>query len=77
VHGIGYLLSAADFSSLVVSEGAGTAYSEVEVQARLLDADNHDNGDQGGGMLTVRTLVGRYPFRPNPLPSARYLVSCG
>jgi hypothetical protein len=77
VHGIGYLLSAAEFSSLVVSEGAGTAYSEVEVQARLLDVDDHnDDGEHEGGMLTVRTLVGRYPFRPNPLPSTRYLVSC-
>ncbi|POR35286.1 Dipeptidase [Tolypocladium paradoxum] len=66
VHGIGYLLSAGDFKNLVVSEGAGTAYAEIEVQARLLDGDE-------GDMLPVRTLVGRYPFRPNPLPSARYL----
>ncbi|KAJ6445343.1 cytochrome P450 monooxygenase monooxygenase [Purpureocillium lavendulum] len=66
VHGIGYLLSAGDFKNLVVSEGAGTAYTEVELDARVLDDDQSD-------ALPVRTLVGRYPFRPNPLPSARYL----
>lgn len=77
VHGIGYLLPASEFRTLVVSEGAGTAYLEIEVQARPLDgtggeseSDNNNNDS-----LTVRTLVGRYPFRPNPLPSARYLVS--
>jgi len=69
VHGIGYLLSADDLNSLVISEGAGTAYTEVGVLARPLD----DCGECD--CLPVRTLVGRYPFRPNPLPSARYLVS--
>jgi len=69
VHGIGYLLSAGDFKNLVVSEGAGTAYTEVELQAQILGPS-----ERGGDSLPVRTLVGRYPFRPNPLPSARYLV---
>ncbi|OAQ67507.1 membrane dipeptidase GliJ [Purpureocillium lilacinum] len=68
VHGIGYLLSAGDFKNLVVSEGAGTAYTEVELQAQILGPS-----ERGGDSLPVRTLVGRYPFRPNPLPSARYL----
>lgn len=72
VHGIGYLLSADDFKSLVISEGAGTAYSEIELQARRLDGGK---GEGEGESLTVRTLVSRFPFRPNPLPSARYLVS--
>ncbi|KAM3418420.1 hypothetical protein BST61_g4409 [Cercospora zeina] len=68
VHGIGYLLSEAGLQKLVVSEGAGTAYQEVDPVAETLSDEK-----EGGEVVTVRTLVSRYPFRPNPLPSQRYL----
>ncbi|GIZ40462.1 hypothetical protein CKM354_000379800 [Cercospora kikuchii] len=68
VHGIGYLLSVADFQKLVVSEGAGTAYQEVDLAAEPVSGE-----EEAGEVVTVRTLVSRYPFRPNPLPSQRYL----
>ncbi|KAI0456056.1 membrane dipeptidase-domain-containing protein [Xylaria acuta] len=71
VHGIAYALSASDFWSLIVSEGAGIAYSEVQLQATILD--NHDQGAGMDATLSVRTLIARYPFCPNPLPSSRYL----
>lgn len=68
VHGVAYLLSQAQYAKLVVSEGAGIAYVEIEVDAMVL-------GSEPPRAIVTRTLVARYPFRPNALPSARYLVS--
>ncbi|KAI4288946.1 MAG: hypothetical protein L6R35_001784 [Caloplaca aegaea] len=64
VHGMAFLLSQADYVRLLVSEGAGTAYEDVE-----LDATSSDT------TLRVHTLVARYPFRADnpPRPSARYM----
>lgn len=75
VHGIAYLLSRAEFHSLAVSEGAGIAYVEVQLDAQLLPpalAGNTTTTAQP--RLPVRTLSARFPFRPNPRPSARYLA---
>ncbi|KAF2128304.1 hypothetical protein P153DRAFT_341843 [Dothidotthia symphoricarpi CBS 119687] len=72
VHGVGYVLSAGDFEKLLISEGAGTAYLEVELEAHLLAGDG-EGADESTDPIPVRTLVGRYPFRPNALPSQRYL----
>ncbi|KAI1105354.1 membrane dipeptidase-domain-containing protein [Jackrogersella minutella] len=69
VHGIAYAVSASDFRKLVTSEGAGMGYCEIELEAESLDSENEVSNIG----LTVRTLVARYPFRPNALPSARYL----
>lgn len=66
VHGVAYLLSHRNYRSLVVSEGAGIAYRETEVDAYRI---------YGQSKIVVRTLVARYPFRPNAAPSVRYLVS--
>jgi hypothetical protein len=68
VHGVAYLLSPAQYTKLVVSEGAGIAYVEIEVDAMVLSSEPPK-------AIATRTLVARYPFRPNALPSARYLVS--
>lgn len=65
VHGVAYLLSHQSYLSLVVSEGAGIAYRETEVDAYKI---------YGGSKIVARTLVARYPFRPNAAPSVRYLV---
>ena len=68
VHGVAYLLSQAQYRELIVSEGAGMAYVEVEVDATVLSSEPQR-------VIVTRTLAAKYPFRPNALPSARYLVS--
>lgn len=73
VHGIAYLLHHADYVSLVVSEGAGVAYSEVELEAIALTSGGTE--EHARRRITVHTLIARYPFRPNAAPSLRYLVS--
>lgn len=65
-HGIAYRLSAADMRRLIATEGGGVAYSLVEVDSLPL------NGNDAG--LKLRTLVARYPRRPNAAPSLRYRV---
>ena len=75
VHGVAYLVSHADYVRLLISEGAGTAYEEIELQAQLLDRSK--DVETEARVITVKTLVARYPFRQSapPRPSARYLVS--
>ena len=70
VHGVALLLSKPDYVRLIVSEGAGTAYEEIEVEATPL-------GSGHGDKLFAKTLIARYPFRQNfsPRPSQRYMVS--
>ena len=76
VHGVAYLVSHSDYVRLLVSEGAGTAYEEVELEAQLLDRSK-DDVETEARVIPVKTLVARYPFRQSapPRPSARYLVS--
>lgn len=79
VHGVAFLVSHADYVRLLVSEGAGTAYEEVELEA--IPIASRDGGKAKAGCedarINVHTLVARYAFRPNfpPRPSARYMVS--
>ncbi|KAL3422112.1 gliotoxin biosynthesis protein [Phlyctema vagabunda] len=68
VHGVLYRLSRSDWFKLVRSEGAGTAYREIEVEVQLLQPVS-----LSVSVKWVRTLVARYPFRPNAAPSKRYL----
>ena len=87
VHGVACLVSHADYVRLLVSEGAGTAYKEVELDAFIIPVGEktYGNGvkEEDGKTrprpitIKVHTLVARYPFRPNapPRPSRRYLVS--
>jgi hypothetical protein len=83
VHGAAYLLSKSDFTKLVLSEGAGTAYREIEVEALVLPPPGNvtDTSEvtvevtSASTSIRAKTLVARYPFRPNAAPSARYLVS--
>jgi hypothetical protein len=70
VHGAVYHLLKSDWSKLLRAEGAGTAYREIEVEAQLLQPT-----DMSVSVILARTLVARYPFRPNAAPSKRYLVS--
>lgn len=46
-----------------------------QVQPDISTTNERPLDQQPSLVLHVRTLVPRYPFRPNPLPSARYLVS--
>jgi hypothetical protein len=74
VHGVAYLISLEDYRNLVVSEGGGVAYDEIEVEATVVRQCN-GSSPQPGERLTVHTLEARYPLRPNGAPSQRYLVS--
>lgn len=73
VHGIAYLLSGEEYQRMIISEGAGVAYENVELEARTVEA-----GSAGVAVaeaeMTVRTLTARFPFRPEAIPSARYMV---
>jgi hypothetical protein len=66
VFGVAYLLSHADFVRVVLTEGAGVAYSVLETAAEDLD----------GRQFNVHTLVARREnaFATDRFPSKRYLV---
>ncbi|KAF5591253.1 microsomal dipeptidase precursor [Fusarium subglutinans] len=72
VHGMAYLLSRDEYHRLIVSEGAGVAYVEMELIARTCST-----GFTGRAAtceeIPVRTLMARFPFRPEALPSIRYM----
>ncbi|EHK22002.1 uncharacterized protein TRIVIDRAFT_151379 [Trichoderma virens Gv29-8] len=69
VHGVAYLITQEEYIKLVVSEGGGVAYREIEIEAEFLT----EKGQPSGQRATVSTLEAKYPFRPNAAPSARYL----
>ncbi|KAJ5509895.1 hypothetical protein LT330_007210 [Penicillium expansum] len=70
-HGVAYLLTPADYRQLVISEGGGVAYDEIEVDAEVLHVDE---GGHEPTRLVARSLQAKYPWEPNGAPSARYLV---
>ena len=70
VHGMAYLLTQADYHRLILSEGSGVGYDEIQVEAFLLS----DQSEQKNA-IHVHTLKAKYPFRPNRAPSLRYMVS--
>lgn len=73
VHGVAYLLTKEDYRLLVLSEGSGVGYDEIQVEAFPVSAaEHHPPGTKG---ILVRTLKAKYPFRPNRAPSLRYMVS--
>jgi hypothetical protein len=53
VHGVGYVLSASDFENLLVSEGTGTAYRVVELEAYMLVGEGEE-ADEVNGAITAR-----------------------
>lgn len=73
VHGIAYLLSGEEYQRMIISEGAGVAYEDVELQARTVETGSVGDAVAEAEM-TVRTLTARFPFRPEAIPSARYMV---
>lgn len=70
VHGVAYLLTRDDYRRLVLSEGSGVGYDEIEVEAFPLS----ETGYTPGKGIMVHTLKAKYPFRPNRAPSLRYMV---
>ena len=66
VSGVAYLLSLQDFRRLVATEGGGVAYKEILVRGYQIHRASEP--------LDMRTLIARFPRRPNAAPSARYLV---
>ncbi|KAM0545783.1 hypothetical protein ACHAPJ_011207 [Fusarium lateritium] len=74
-HGIAYLLSRTEYHQLIVSEGAGVAYIEVELMARSCAERSADRSAACVEMeMPVWTLKARFPFRPEALPSVRYMT---
>ena len=73
VHGVALLVSHADYVRLLVSEGAGTAYEETELEAIPIPRRDEETSRT----ILVRTLIARYPFRLDqpPRPSVRYKAS--
>jgi hypothetical protein len=73
VHGLAYLISFEEYRRLIASEGGGIGYDEVMIDAISLG----DGVDSTVGPVSIRvhTLVAKFPRRPNPSPSRRYLVS--
>lgn len=67
VHGVSYLLTLDDFRRLVGSEGGGVAYDEIVIDAVSLPQGEPES-------IRARTLVAKYPWRPNAAPSERYSV---
>ncbi|EWG55293.1 hypothetical protein FVEG_17492 [Fusarium verticillioides 7600] len=72
VHGMAYLLSREEYHRLIVSEGAGVAYVEMELIARTCSTGFTARAATCEE-IPVRTLMARFPFRPEALPSVRYL----
>ncbi|KAF2869627.1 hypothetical protein BDV95DRAFT_546675 [Massariosphaeria phaeospora] len=66
VHGIAYLLDAAEFRRLVAIEGGGIAYRVIEIQLDILGTNSN---------VRASTLVGRHDISDSyiRLPSKRYL----
>lgn len=66
VFGVAYLLTASDLLKIVVTEGAGVAYSIFEAEAKTLN----------GNSLRVSTLIARRErsFSELRFPSERYMV---
>ncbi|GIK05550.1 hypothetical protein Aspvir_009663 [Aspergillus viridinutans] len=69
-QGLAYLLNPKDYRQLVISEGGGVAYDEVEVHVTILAEDGKPDPRS---ILIARTLQAKYPWRPNGAPSTRYL----
>ncbi|KAF5701455.1 microsomal dipeptidase precursor [Fusarium mundagurra] len=72
VHGMAYLLSREEYHRLIVSEGAGAAYVEMELMARACSIGVTARG-ASCEEIPVLTLMARFPFRPEALPSVRYM----
>lgn len=70
VRVVAYLISQEEHIRLVISEGGGVAYREIDVEAEFLYSS-----EEPIQLVIVSTLEAKYPFRPNAAPSARYLVS--
>ncbi|KAK2616701.1 hypothetical protein QQS21_000313 [Conoideocrella luteorostrata] len=74
IHGIAYLITRADYVTLVKSEDGGSACRDIALEADVFRHAEPDSGTMGP-KLTVFTLEAKYPFRPNATPSQRYIVS--
>ncbi|KAL2412770.1 Gamma-glutamyl cyclotransferase gliK [Exophiala dermatitidis] len=69
VHGVAYLLTRDDYRRLVLSEGSGVGYDEIQAEAFPIANTDYTPGKG----IMVHTLKAKYPFRPNRAPSVRYM----
>ncbi|KAL5364143.1 hypothetical protein BJX96DRAFT_178711 [Aspergillus floccosus] len=80
VHGTAYLVDRADYSSIIASEGGGTAYKEVVLRAQVITTDRGagtrsiegEEDEEEERWLSVMSLTRAYaPIIPR-CPSQRY-----
>lgn len=58
VHGVAYLISHEEYIRLVISEGGGVAYREIDAEAEFLNSS-----EVPIQKVIVSTLEAKYPFR--------------
>ncbi|KAJ5107492.1 hypothetical protein N7456_004167 [Penicillium angulare] len=73
VHGVLYQLEREDYLRLVRSEGSGVGYDEITVEAYILETQADGTVIATEECIMAQTLKAKYPWRPNPGPSQRYM----
>ena len=72
VAGVAYLIFLSDCAKIIASEGGGTAYSDVELDRKMLDEQKLEHSEWP---KRVRTLGTAIKSREGNKPSVRYLIS--
>lgn len=72
VLGVAYLITPAQHRTVIASEGGGTAYDDISVDARPV---TDEDAAKTGHALQVRTLGTAMKRWPLARPSERYMVS--
>lgn len=72
VTGIAYLVTLKQYVQVIASEGGGTAYDDIEVDALPVTEEDEK---KTGPKIRVRTLGSAMVRDPWPRPSRRYMVS--
>ncbi|KAG6988950.1 ABC transporter aclQ [Physcia stellaris] len=70
VIGVAYRITEHQYRQIIISEGGGTAYAEIEVEAKPLTVDD---AAKTGERLKVRTLGSAMSRCPAARPSKRYM----
>lgn len=72
VLGVAYLLTRKQYALVLGSEGGGTAYEDIEVDAIPIDLED---GQLTGPKVSVKTLGTAIERKPWPKTSKRYMVN--
>lgn len=74
VTGVAYWITDHQYRQVIASEGGGTAYTDIEVEAKPLTVGD---AAKTGERLKVRTLGSAMSRSPAARPSKRYMVCAG